>query len=287
MTHDLKRRAKAGLTTAPLAALAMLAIGCGSLKPGSSSSGGGDGGDGGPTNELVASAIERDDGSFDVVCTDGRELVATAEEIQSGAACAPVVATDTGTDTDGEDDDEAGDGTDTVGIKNGDQIIAHYSLMTGVKYEDIANQGTKDEILRLKSSLSGDNAPEKFTPSMVLAASKLATIYCDQFLSREQVAQTQPDSGIESKLPQLDFNSAFLGKEIARPIYDYFTGIFWGVDTATQPKEADTYAALDAMMDAFAEPYDVGGGNMQTPNLRGSLLGICVSTAASFPALEL
>lgn len=176
-------------------------------------------------------------------------------------------------------------GDEAVGIKNNDQITAHYSLMTGLPFEAF-EANTRDDILQLKTSLPLDNDAGKFNSSHVLATTKMATLYCDKLLANEQDARDNPASTKTARLPDLDWNSQKpLTKELARTLYPYFTSLFWGEDKTNLPSETDSNAALDELVDAMtATP---AGQNGQRISLRGSVLGMCVSVAAAFSSIEL
>jgi hypothetical protein len=176
-------------------------------------------------------------------------------------------------------------GDETVGVKNGEQLTSHFSLMTSIPFTDL-DQGQREAVNRLKLALPIDNSAGKFNSSHALAAVKLATIYCQEFVDREQTARTDPDSGLTPLLPDLDWGSDKLAKELARPIYQYFVDIFWGLDRSVQPSRDAYEGALDELVDAINEPVVDESGNPVSPGLTNVVLGICVATAASFPSAE-
>jgi hypothetical protein len=207
---------------------------------------------------------------------DGGDDDAPAPE----ATTTPATETET---TSGENPSQLGD--ETIGVKNGEQIVAHFSLMTGVKFADLTD-ANKDFINKTKLALPTDNAAGKFNPSHVLAATKVATVFCNAMLTREQTARTDPSSGITPVLPDLDWASTKFPKEIARPVYSDMTELLWGVDASRRPTDADATAALDELVDSFAQPVTVQG-TPRTVNLRSAVLGICVTVAIAFPSLEI
>lgn len=204
------------------------------------------------------------------------------------SAPAPAPAPAPGTVTTQSTDGKVQLGDEAIGIKNGEQLISHFSLMTGVKFEGL-QQGDKDAINRLKLSMPQDNAAGKFNSAHVLATTKLATIFCRQFVGAERNARQNPANamGYVNKLPDLDWGSQKLPKELARPLYATFIEIFWGVDTKNLPAKDEANAALDELVDALALPVNNAQGQPQTVNLEGSVTALCIAGAASFPSVEL
>jgi hypothetical protein len=176
-------------------------------------------------------------------------------------------------------------GDQTIGVKNGEQLTSHFSLMTSIPFPEL-DQGQREAVNRLKLALPIDNSASKFNSAHALAAAKLATIYCQEFVERERTARTDPDSGLTPLLPDLDWRSEKLAKELARPIYQYFVDIFWGLDRSVQPSRDDYEAALDELVDAINAPVVDESGNPVSLGLTNVVLGICVATAASFPSAE-
>lgn len=176
-------------------------------------------------------------------------------------------------------------GDQTVGIKNGEQLTSHFSLMTSIPFTEL-DQGQREAVNRLKLALPLDNSASKFNSAHALAAAKLATIYCQEFVERERTARTDPDSGLTPLLPDLDWRSDKLAKELARPIYQYFVDIFWGLDRSVQPSRDEYEGALDELVDAINAPVIDENGNPISLGLTNVVLGICVATAASFPSAE-
>lgn len=228
----------------------------------------------------LSSCGRKDDGDKDAG-------VAAPAEATPPPSEAPAVAATPPPSSAAPDETKAQLGDETVGVKNGEQLISHYSLMTGVKFEEM-DENQRNEVLRLKQSLPLDNAAGKFNSAHVLAATKLATTFCNEFLRREQDARSNPQTTFTAKLPDLDWNSNKFPKEIARPVYAYFVEIFWGVDVANQPAKTAWEPELDALIDALAVPMAAAEGQQPQPiGLRGSALALCVTVASSFSSLEL
>lgn len=207
----------------------------------------------------------------------------------AGAGVAPV---DEGTDDASKVPKDVGVGPDKVqlgdeaiGLKNNEQIVAHYGLATGSAYATL-EPNVKEDLRRLMASMPTDNDAGKFNAAHALTIAKTATLFCDRFLRREETARTDPAAGVEPRLPDLDFVSQKpLPKELARPIYDAMTSVFWGEDIANLPSDAAVQAALDPLVDALSvQPADPA---LPRIGLRGTVLGICVAVATSFPAIEL
>ncbi len=173
-------------------------------------------------------------------------------------------------------------GDETVGIKNGPQLLAHYSLVTGIRYDALPTQD-KDRIQTYLRSLPADNSAEKFNSSHVLAATKLATDFCRRLVEREAT----PPADYQRLLPEMDWNSGKMTAPFARALYPTFIALFWGVDTANQPAAAALTPILDSLTEALNKPVKAADGTDQNVNARGIATALCIVVASSFPALEL
>lgn len=174
---------------------------------------------------------------------------------------------------------------EAIGVKTGAQIIAHFSLATGLNLTDFSDNEIRD-LNTLKRSLPEKNSLESFSAAHPPAALKVAAMYCIKLVDLEQKIQDGQGGGKTAKLPAIDYGSQKpMSVEVARIFYTPLTNLFAGQDTATIPEKAQIETAMDRLVEKLRGlPPPT---NSQPLGVKSYVIGMCTAVATSFVTLWL
>lgn len=173
-------------------------------------------------------------------------------------------------------------GDEAVGVKNQDQVIAHFGSATGIRFNELQDF-QKNEVRRIAAALPEDNVAGKFSSAHVLATAKLAGFYCGEFVRRERDAQEGRGAMPASpRWPEIDWRTRISNPAFARPLYPYIVDMFWGVDRKGQPERELVYDDMDALVVILSQGQEQRGAELSS-----LAFGLCVASAVSFVSIEL